>query len=116
MLILKRVLLLIVFFITSFFTSFSQCTPDFIYTSLGIPGVYPPSIQIPNLPIPTGISEGNIGENYNQIITVIILQDTTLDVASFLPPSAVTAMSFAGISTVMNVGVNHVTFDIQNLP
>ena len=81
MLILKRVLLLIVFFIISFFTSFSQCNPDFIYTSLGIPGVYPPSIQIPNLPIPTGISEGNIGENYNQTITVIILQDTTLDVA-----------------------------------
>ena len=116
MLIFKKVLLLFVFFITSFFTSFSQCTPDFIYTSIGVPGVYPPSIQIPNLPVPTGISEGNIGENYNQTITVIIMQDTTLDVSSFLPPSAVTAMNFAGISTVMNVGVNHITFDIQNLP
>ena len=116
MLIFKRVLLLFVLFITSFFMSFSQCNPDFIYTSIGLPGVYPPSIQIPNLPVPTGISEGYIGENYNQTITVIILQDTTLDVSSFLPPSAVTAMNFAGISTTMNVGVNHITFDVQNLP
>ena len=69
MLIFKKVLLLFVLFITSFFTSFSQCNPDFIYTSVGLPGVYPPSIQIPNLPVPTGISEGYIGENYNQTIS-----------------------------------------------
>ena len=27
-----------------------------------------------------------------------------------------TQMNLAGISTVMNVGVNHITFDIQGLP
>ena len=56
---------------------------DFVYTSLGIPGVYPPPIQIPNIPVPTGISDGNVGSNYNQTITVIVLQDTTLDVIIF---------------------------------
>ena len=35
-------------------------TPDFVYTSI-IPGVYPPPIQIPNIPVPTGISDGNVG-------------------------------------------------------
>ena len=113
---MKKILLLLSVSFLSIFTSYSQCTPDFVYTSIGIPGVYPPPIQIPNIPVPTGISEGNVGSNYNQTITVIVLQDTTLDVASFLPSAAVVAMNLAGISTVMNVGVNHITFDIQGLP
>ena len=113
---MKRILLLFLVSLLSIFTSYSQCTPDFLYTSLGIPGVYPPPIQIPNIPVPTGISEGNVGSNYNQTITVIVLQDTTLDVGSFLPAAAVAAMNLAGISTVMNVGVNYITFDVQGLP
>lgn len=113
---MKRILLLFSVSLLSVSTSFSQCTPDFVYTSLGIPGVYPPPVQIPDVPVPTGIAEGNVGSNYNQTITVIVLQDTTLDVASFLPSAAVSAMNLAGISTVMNVGVNHITFDIQGLP
>ena len=113
---MKRILLLSIFSILTVFTSFSQCTPDFVYTSLGLPGVYPPSIQIPNSPIPTGIAEGSLGSNYNQTLTLIVLEDTTLDIGFLLPAAAVTAMNVAGISTVMTVDINHVTFDIQGLP
>ena len=100
------------FFFVNFYILFSIRFSDFVYTSIGIPGVYPPPIQIPNIPVPTGISEGNVGSNYNQTITVIVLQDTTLRCYLFyhLPRNA---MNLAGISTVMNVGVNYITFDIQ---
>jgi hypothetical protein len=113
---MKRILLLSFFSVLTVCTSFSQCTPDFIYTSLGLPGVYPPAIQIPNIPIPTGIADGSLGSNYNQTLTLVVLQDTTLDVGFLLPAGAVTAMNAAGISTVMTVDVNHVTFDVQGLP
>jgi len=92
-------------------TGFSQCTPDFIFTSIGLPGVYPPA-----LPLPLGIADGSLGSNYNQTLTLIVLEDTTMDVAFLLPAAAVTAMSAAGISTTMTVDVNHVTFDVQDLP
>lgn len=113
---MKRSLLLSVFSVLTVFTSFSQCTADFIYTSLGLPGVYPPAIQIPNIPIPTGIADGSLGSNYNQTLTLVVLEDTTLDVGFLLPAAVVTAMNVAGISTVMTVDVNHVTFDVQGLP
>lgn len=113
---MKRILLLSFFSVLSIFTSYSQCTPDFLYTSLGLPGVYPPSVQIPNIPIPTGIEDGSLGSNYNQSLTLVVLEDTTLDVGFLLPSAVVTAMNVAGISTVMTVDVNHVTFDVQGLP
>ena len=113
---MKRILLLSFFSVLTVFTSFSQCTPDFVYTSLGLPGVYPPAIQIPNIPIPTGIADGSLGSNYNQTLTLVVLEDTTLDVGFLLPAAAVAAMNVAGISTVMTVDVNHVTFDVQGLP
>jgi len=97
-------------------TGFSQCTPDFIFTSIGLPGVYPPAIQIPNLPLPLGIADGSLGSNYNQTLTLVVLEDTTMDIAFLLPSAAVSAMSVAGISTTMTVDVNHVTFDVQGLP
>ena len=94
----------------------SQCTPDFIFTSIGLPGVYPPAIQIPNLPLPLGIADGSLGSNYNQTLTLVVLEDTTMDIAFLLPSAAVSAMSLAGISTTMTLDVNHVTFDVQGLP
>ena len=97
-------------------TGFSQCTPDFIFTSIGLPGVYPPAIQIPNLPLPLGIADGSLGSNYSQTLTLVVLEDTTMDVGFLLPTAAVAAMSAAGISTTMTVDVNHVTFDVQGLP
>ena len=112
---MKKILFIFSFFLFSF-TSFSQCTPDFIFTSLSIPGVYPPAIQIPSLPLPLGIDDGSIGANYNQTLTLVVLEDTTLDVGFLLPTAAVTAMNLVGISTVMTVDVNYVTFDVQGLP
>ena len=97
-------------------TGFSQCTPDFIFTSIGLPGVYPPAIQIPNLPLPLGIADGSLGSNYNQTLTLVVLEDTTMDVAFLLPAAAVSAMNVANISTTMTLDVNHVTFDVQGLP
>ena len=100
--------------------AFSQCTPDIIYTSLGLPGVYPPAIQIPNSPLPLGIADGSLGSNYNQTLTLVVLEDTTMDIAPLLQAagfgSAVTAMNLAGISTVITLDVNHATFDVQGLP
>ena len=97
-------------------TGFSQCTPDFIFTSIGFPGVYPPAIQIPNLPLPLGIADGSLGSNYNQTLTLVVLEDTTMDIEFLLPAAAVTAMNVAGIPTVYTLDVNHVTFDVQGLP
>ena len=113
---MKRFLFSIAFILITTFHSFSQCTSDFIFTSFGVPGVYPPSVTIPGVPLPMGISDGQIGSNYNETLTVIILEDTSLDIAFLLPSSAVTAMNLAGISTVMTLDVNHVSFDVQGLP
>jgi len=116
---MKKRLLLFSFVLISFF-GYSQCTPDWMYTSLGLPGVYPPAIQIPNLPLPLGIADGSLGSNYNQTLTLVVLEDTTMDIAPLLQAagfgSAVTAMNLAGISTVMTLDVNHATFDVQGLP
>ena len=54
-------------------TGFSQCSPDASFTSIGIPGVYPPTIQIPNLPLPLGIADGSLGSNYSQTLTLVVL-------------------------------------------
>ena len=107
------ILLLNIFFVLN---SNSQCTPDAIFTSIGLPGVYPPAIQIPNLPLPLGIADGSLGSNYNQTLTLVVLEDTTMDIAFLLPSAAVSAMNLAGISTTMTLDVNHVTFDVQGLP
>lgn len=109
--------LLLVFIITFKFSlfSFAQCVPNPIFTSFGVPGVYPPEVPIPNIPL-TGIVDGTENFPYDQTLTVIILQDTTLDIAFLLPSAVVTAMNFAGISTTMNVGVNHVRYSVTGLP
>ena len=113
---MRRIILIISLF--TFFVSqaLSQCSPNFIYTSLGLPGVFPPAIQIPNLPVPLGISDGTVGVNYSQTLTMIVPQDTTLDIGFLLPSAAVAAMNLAGISTTMTVDINHVSFDVQGLP
>ena len=112
---MKKILFIFSLFFLSF-SSFSQCTPSFIFTSLGLPGVYPPAIQIPNVPLPSGLDDGSLGSNYNQILTLIVLEDTMMDIAFLLPSAAVSAMNLAGISTTMTLDVNHVTFDVQGLP
>ena len=94
----------------------AQCVPDLIFTSLAIPGVFPPSAQIPNLPLPLGIADGSVGISYAQTLTLVVLEDTTIDIASLLDPTIVTVMNSVGISTVMTLDVNHVVFDVGGLP
>ena len=103
----------IVFF--SFSRVFCQCLPNPIFTISPLPGVYPPNIPIPGISL-FGIEDGQQNVQYQQDLTLIILEDTTLDIGFLLPNSVVTAMNTAGISTVMNVDVNYVYFDIVGLP
>ena len=93
----------------------AQCVPNFIFTSLGVPGVYPPELPVPNIPM-VGLMDGQINTVYSETLTLVVLEDTSLDVGFLLPAAVVTAMNAAGISTVMTVDVNHVIFDVQGLP
>ena len=113
---MKKLILLFISIIFSFNNVNAQCSPDFFFTSLGIPGVYPPAVQIPNLPLPLGIADGSVGNSYAQTLTLVVLEDTTMDIASLLDPTIVTAINAAGISTVMSLDVNHVIYDVGGLP
>ena len=93
----------------------AQCTPNSLFTALGLPGVYPPELPISGVPM-TGMNDGIVGSAYSQTLTLVVLEDTTMDVASFLPATVVSAMSLANIPTVMSLGVNHVAFDVVGLP
>ena len=93
----------------------AQCSSNSLFTGLGIPGVFPPSIAIPGVPV-IGINDGTVGSYYSETLTLVLIEDTILDVSSFLPASVVAAMNLAGISTVMNLNVNHGTYSISGLP
>jgi len=113
---MKKRILLFTVIIFSFNNVNAQCSPDFIFTSLSIPGVYPPAVQIPNVPLPLGIADGSVGVSYAQTLTLVVLEDTTMDIASLLDPTIVTAINAAGISTIMSLDVNHVVYDVGGLP
>ena len=55
----------------------AQCSPNFIFTTLGLPGIYPPNLPIPNIPM-TGIADGQVNVPYSQTLTLVVLEDTTL--------------------------------------
>jgi len=93
----------------------AQCTPNSLFGLLGLPGVYPPELAIPSIPM-VGINDGTLGSSYSQTLTLVVLEDTTMDVALFLPSAVVSSMSSASIPTVMSLSVNYVTFDIAGLP
>ena len=113
--IMKKILLLSVIVVFLLCKVNAQCSPNSMFTALGLPGVYPPELAIPGVPM-IGISDGIVGSPYSQTLTLVVLEDTTMDIASFLPVTVVSAMSLAGISTVMSLDVNHVTFDVSGLP
>jgi hypothetical protein len=94
---------------------YTQCSPNSLFSALGLPGVYPPEIPIPGVPI-VGINDGALGSAYSHTLTLVVLEDTIMDIASFLPATVVSAMSLAGISTVMSLNVNYVIFDVNGLP
>ena len=58
--------------------------PNSIFLASPIPGVYPPNIPLPNIPL-TGINDGYQGVQYNETLTLIVLEDTTLDIGFLLP-------------------------------
>ncbi len=111
----KRYFITILVFFLFSLKIYAQCSSSPIFTNLGIPGVYPPELPIPNIPF-VGISDGTIGVNYSETLTVINLSDTSLDIASFLPTPVLTAVNLAGISTVMSLNVNSVSYNVSGLP
>ncbi len=112
---MRKILLTLSILLTFSFIGNTQCTPNPIFTMNPIPGVYPPNIPVSGIPL-VGISDGQVNVPYSQTLTLIVLEDTSLDVGFLLPTAVVTAMNLAGISTVMSVNVNHVTYDITGLP
>jgi len=112
---MKKFLLLFAILLSFTHLVIAQCTPNSLFSSLGLPGVYPPELPISGVPM-VGVSDGIVGSLYSQTLTLVVLEDTTMDVASFLPATVVSTMSLAGISTVMSLDVNHVTFDVAGLP
>jgi len=107
---MRKILLTLSILLTFSSVGNTQCTPNPIFTFLGIPGIYPPNIPL------SGISYGQENVPYNQTLTLVVLEDTSLDVGFLLPTSVVATMNYVGISTVMSVDVNHVTYDITGLP
>ena len=112
---MKKTITLFVLVLSFVTQTTAQCVPNPIFTMSPIPGIYPPNIPIPGIPF-VGISDGQINSPYTETLTLVVLQDTTLDVGFLLPAPVVTAMNIAGISTVMTVNVNHVFYDVQGLP
>jgi len=112
---MKKILLLLATVVFLFGKINAQCTPDPIFTMSPIPGVYPPEVPIAGIPM-VGIADGIVGDPYSQILTVINLPDTTMDIASLVDSAIATAINAAGISTVMTLNVNHITYSVSDLP
>ena len=115
---MKKLIITLSVFLTYTMGGNTQCTPNPIFTMSPIPGVYPPNIPIPGIPL-VGISDGQVNVPYSQTLTLVVLEDTTMDISFLLDmidPTITPLMNSAGISTVMTVDVNHVTYDITGLP
>lgn len=113
--IMKRILIFSIILMGLLSQSKAQCSPNSLFTSIGFPGVFPPSVQMPGLSI-FGLNDGIVGNSYSESLTLVVLEDTIMDVSSLLPASIVAAMNSANISTVMSLNVNHAIFDVQGLP
>jgi len=112
---MKKTLLLFTILLSFAHLVNAQCSPNSLFTTLGLPGVYPPEIPVSGVPM-VGIFDGIVGSLYSQTLTLVVLEDTIMDVASFLPVAVASTMSLAGISTVMSLDVNYVAFDVSGLP
>ena len=112
---MRKIGLILVIFVFVCGKMNAQCSANSLFTGLGLPGVYPPELPISGIPM-VGISDGVVGSSYSETLTLVVLEDTSMDIASFLPAAAVSAMNLAGISTTMSLDVNHVTFDVMGLP
>ena len=115
---MRKTLLTLSILLTFSFIGNTQCTPNPIFTMSPIPGVYPPNVPISGIPL-VGISDGQVNVPYSQTLTLIVLEDTTMDIGFLLDmidPTITPLMNSAGISTTMTVDVNHVNYDITGLP
>ncbi len=115
---MRKLIIILSIFLTYTMIGNAQCTPNPIFTLSPIPGVYPPNIPIAGIPL-VGISDGQVSVPYSQTLTLVVLEDTTMDIGFLLDmidPTITPLMNSAGISTLMTVNVNHVTYDITGLP
>lgn len=71
---MRKILLLIGLFAITFPFAYTQCTPNPIFVATGIPGLWPN-------PAMGSLPDGEINVPYNQTITVIVVQDTTIDLS-----------------------------------
>lgn len=96
-----RKILLLFLFLAPFTMTFGQaCTPNPAYVFAGVPGIWP----IPQL----GISSGAVNQAYSETMTVIVPNDTTIDL------SAITGIP--GLPTA-TVDINNMHVDnVANLP
>lgn len=95
----KLAALIISILILSANFSYSQCNPNFLYSLLGIPGIWPDAN--------TGIDDAIVNQAYNQTLTVIVPEDTTIDIQDFGAP----------ISLLVPVNINSFVVDnISGLP
>ena len=115
---MRKLIIILSIFLTYTMIGNAQCTPNPIFTLSPIPGVYPPNIPIASIPL-VGINDGQVNVPYSQTLTLVVLEDTTMDIGFLLDmidPTITPLMNSAGISTLMTVNVNHVTYDITGLP
>ena len=115
---MRKLIIILSIFLTYTMIGNAQCTPNPIFTLSPIPGVYPPNIPIAGIPL-VGISDGQVSVPYSQTLTLVVLEDTTMDIGFLLDmidPTITPLMNSAGISTTMTVDVNHVIYDISGLP
>ena len=71
--------------------SFSQCSPNPIFASTGIPGIF---VDLPDLTLPNGF----VGLAYNERLTVVVITDTTIDLSD--------ALGIPGLPTLPALPVN----------
>lgn len=74
---MRKILLL--FALVAFSATFAaaQCTPNPIFANIGIPGFWPNPQQGP-------LPDGEINQAYNQTITVVVVEDTTIDLSGVI--------------------------------
>ncbi len=98
---MKKLILLLVLQTSICGVIYAQCTPNLVYTTAGIPGIWPDTI--------TGVASGTVGTPYSQVFTVIIPADTVVDLPA--PVGQVTAiinsMTITGI-TGLPLGLSYV--------
>jgi Secretion system C-terminal sorting domain len=83
------------------------CIPNPLYVSLGIPGVYPnPAIQ-------NSLASGNQGAAYVETFTIVVPQDTTIDLSALIGfpfPAVSVSVNYQEVTAIAGLpnGLNYV--------